>query len=190
MRSYEYCELQGERKTKLLTIEKISVYKDNKLLSLHSNLIQVADYMTITIISQKTEKENQLVFHHHSGHATLCSIKIWASIIKRILSYPGSSSSSKVNLVQLQDGSLHHLSNQFLLTKIHLAATLIRQDELGFSSKEIGLCSLQSGATMAIWCWSSKAFMDYICPQIAKLSALLSKSMISNLFHHPIKLRQ
>jgi hypothetical protein len=81
MRSCEYCEVNGERKTKLLTIKNFSFYKNKKLLSLYDNLLHEADYMRITFEYQKTEKKNQPVFHHRSGHPTLCPIIIWSSVI-------------------------------------------------------------------------------------------------------------
>jgi hypothetical protein len=130
MCSCEYCDVHRERKTKLLTINNFSFYKNNKLLSLNDNLIQEADFMKITFEFQKTDKKNQPVFHHQSGHLTLCPIKIWSSIIRRILNYCGSSPLSKVNLVQHPDGSLHHITNNFLITKLHLAAK-----EITFSMK-------------------------------------------------------
>ncbi len=112
MRSCEYCEVYGERKTKLLTIKNFSFYKNNKLLNLNNKSIHEADYMRIIFEYQKTEKKNQAVFHHRSGHLSLCPIIIWSNIIKRILSYPESSFSSKINMIKLPDGSIKHLNNR------------------------------------------------------------------------------
>jgi hypothetical protein len=79
--------------------------------------------MKIPFVSQKTDMKNLSVFHHHSGHVFLCPSL---------------------------DGSLQHLSNHFLLTKLHLAGTLIDQEELGFCFNEIGIHSLLTGAAMAM----------------------------------------
>jgi hypothetical protein len=98
-----------------------------------------------------------------------------------------------VNTIQLNDGSIHRLSNYFLLTKLRLAASIIGKDILGFDPFKIGLHSLRSGAAMAVYLagipiptikltgrWATEAFMDYIRPQIAKFSPSVSKAMISN----------
>lgn len=143
--------------------------------------------------SQKTEKNNQSVFHHWTNHPTLCPIKIWASTIKRILNIPGFSLASTVNTVLLNDGSIQLLSNNYLITKLRLAVLIIGQEELGFLPTEIGLHSLCSSAAMTMFLagisvttikliarWGSEAFMDYIRPQVEMFSSLVSKTMISN----------
>jgi hypothetical protein len=74
MRSCEYCAVDGERKTKLLSIKNFSFYKNNKLLNINDNSIHEADYMKIIFESQTNGLKNQPVFHHKSGHPTLCPI--------------------------------------------------------------------------------------------------------------------
>ncbi len=150
-----------------------------------------ADVMKIIFESQKTEKKNQSVFHHCTNHPILCPIKIWASIIQRILKIPGSSPNTTINTILLANGSKQYLSNNFLINKLRLAVRMIGQDELGFTPAEIGLHSLCSGAAMAMFLagiptstiklmgrWASEAFMDYIRPQVEKFSSLISKKPI------------
>jgi hypothetical protein len=109
------------------------------------------------------------------------------------LNIRGSSLDSTVNTIHLNDGSIQLLSNNFLITKLHLEVLIISQEELGFSLAEIGLPSLCSGAAMAMFLagisvttikligrWASEAFMDYIHPQVERFSSLVSKAMISN----------
>jgi hypothetical protein len=122
MRSCEYCEVQRERKTKLLALRNFSFYKNKKLINIHDKDPHLADYMKITFESQKTKQKNQGVFHHRTHHPILCPIKIWASIIRRILSIPNSSPNSTVNTILLPDRSTHRLSNTFLITKLRLCA--------------------------------------------------------------------
>jgi hypothetical protein len=150
MRSCEYCEVHGERKTKLLTLKNFHFYKNRKLMDIYATNLHQADYMKIVFESQKTELKNQSVFHHRTNHNILCPIKIWASIIQRILNIPNSSLNSKVNTILFPDGSTHHLSNNFLITKLHLAVKKIGHEELGFTPSDIGLHSLCSGAAMAM----------------------------------------
>lgn len=148
--------------------------------------------MRITFEFQKTEKRNQSVYHHHSGHPILCPIMAWSSIVSRILSHPSTTRQSHVNTVQLPDGRLIQLPNSFLITTVHQSVTILGPQLLGFTAKEVGPHSLHGGATMAMYlagtpvstiqltrCWLSDAFMDYICPQIAKFSSALSTTMLS-----------
>ncbi len=135
--------------------QKLSFYKNNRPINLHYNALHEADYMKIIFESQKTEKKNQAVFHHHSGHPVLCPVIIWSSIIKWTLSYD-LPTSSKLNTVKLPNGSLLFLSNNHIITKLRLAASIIGSNKLRFHPKEIGLHSLQSGAAMAMYvsCWN------------------------------------
>jgi hypothetical protein len=175
MRSCKYCEVQEDRKTKLLAIKNFYFYKDKKLLNIHYNNLHQADFMKKVFESQKTEKKNQRVFHHRTNHPTLCPIKILASTIKRILKIPGFLLASTVNTVLLNDGSIQLLSNNYLITKLRLAVSIIGQEEL---PTEIGLHSLCSGAAMTMFLagisvttiklivrWASEAFMYYIAPK-------------------------
>ncbi len=193
MHSCEYCKSHGECKTKLLAIKNFHFYKNKKILKLNDNSLHQADVMKIVFESQKTEKKNQSVFHHSTNHPILCPIKIWASIIKRILHIPESLPNTTVNTILLANGSKQYLSNNHLITKLRLAARIIGQDELGFTPSEIGLHSLCSGTAMAMFLagipismiklmgrWASEAFVDYICPQVEKFSSLVSKAMIAN----------
>ncbi len=162
-------------------------------MDIYSTNLHQADYMRIVFESQKTELKNQSVFYHWTNHNILCPIKIWASIIQRILNIPNSSLNSTVNTILFPDGSTHHLSNNFLITKLRLAVKIIGHEELGFTPSDIGLHSLCSGAAMAMHLagipvstikltgrWASEVFMDYIRPQVEMFSSLISKAMISH----------
>jgi hypothetical protein len=107
--------------------------------------------MKIIFESQKTDKKNQRAFHHGTNHPTLCPIKIWANIITRILTIPRSSIQSTINTVLLPDSNIQHLSNNCLLAKLRLAATILGPEILGFMTSEIGLHSLCSSAAMAMY---------------------------------------
>jgi hypothetical protein len=58
MQSCEYSTISGKRKTKLLTINNLYFYKNNKQLHLHDKFLHNADYMKITFKFQKTGLKN------------------------------------------------------------------------------------------------------------------------------------
>jgi hypothetical protein len=53
MRSCDYFEVQGERKTKLLAIRNFYFYKNKKLLKIYDNNLHQAGVMKIVFESQK-----------------------------------------------------------------------------------------------------------------------------------------
>jgi hypothetical protein len=57
MRSCKYCTVQGERKTKSLALKNFQFFRNKKLLDLHNNDLQTADYMKITFESPKIAKK-------------------------------------------------------------------------------------------------------------------------------------
>jgi hypothetical protein len=120
-------------------------------------------------------------------------VKIWAKIIGRILSYPTSSNSTSVNCFRSSDDAIIYFSGKDLLSRIRLVADTLGEDELGFTSDQLGLHSARSGATMAMYLasvpvytimllgrWSSDAFLRYIRHQVKEFSKGVSQRMITN----------
>jgi hypothetical protein len=58
LRSCECCTVDGDRKTKLLSIKHISFYKNNKLLNMYDNYIHEADCMKIIFKTHKNGLKN------------------------------------------------------------------------------------------------------------------------------------
>jgi hypothetical protein len=88
---------------------------------------------------------------------------------------------------------MHLFTGQELLKRLHLAATLIGPDILGFNTDQIGLHSARSVAAMAMVLagvpvftvmllgrWSSDAFLCFICKQVKEFSRGISNKMIQN----------
>jgi len=192
MRSCEYIKVTGPCKTKLLTTKNIRFLKGNRQLQHHDPTLHLADCVSITFEQQKREAKNDIITQHRSGDKLLCPVRIWASIIKRISSYPGHTPSDPVNKFRLSNDSFIFFSGTELLKKLRLAATAVGPDVLGFTMKEIGLHSARSGAAMAMYLahvpvftimllgrWSSDAFLRYIRKQVKEFSNGISSKMIT-----------
>ena len=122
----------------------------------------------------------------------MCPVRQWAAITQRVLSYPGTTSSSTVNTIINENGKLALIDSKMLLNKLRAAATAIGIDELGFITEDIGLHSLRSGAAMAMYLssipvftimligrWSSDAFLRYIRKQVQEFSAGVNRKMLT-----------
>ena len=120
------------------------------------------------------------------------SLSIWAAITQCILSYPGTTFSSTINAIINKQGKLALINSKMLCDKLRAAATAISINELGFITEDIGLHSLRSGATMAMYLssipvftimligqWSSNAFLQYIRTQVQEFSAGVSRKMLT-----------
>jgi len=192
MRSCEYVKVQGPRKTKLLIVKNIRFFCGNAQLQPSDPKLRLADCVSITFESQKRDTKNDVITQHRSGDCVLCPVRIWASIVKRIYSYPSADPSDTVNKFRLPDGKLIFFSGTELLKKLRLAATAVGPDSLGFKPSELGLHSARSGAAMAMYLahvpvftimllgrWSSDAFLRYIRKQVKEFSNGISSKMIT-----------
>jgi hypothetical protein len=193
MRSCEYVQVTGPRRTKLLCLKNINFYRKRKRLHHSDPRIHKADCVSITFEMQKKDTKNDTVTQHRSSDKLLCPVKIWAKIVQRISSYPSSSPETNVNTFCFPDNSVHLFSGKELLSRIRAAATSIGRDDLGFDPDTIGLHSARSGAAMAMYLggvpvftimllgrWSSEAFLRYIRKQVQEFSAGVSQKMITN----------
>jgi hypothetical protein len=160
----------------------------------HSNpFLHLADCISITFENQKRDTKNDTITQHRSSNSLLCPVRIWASIVRRLSSYPSFSQNMMVNSFLLTDGSIHLFTGTGLLKKLRRAATALGPDVLGFTSSQIGLHSARSGAAMGMYLtgvpvfmimllgrWASDAFLRYIRKQVKEFSSGISEKMIMN----------
>lgn len=193
MRSCEYVKVSGHRKTKTLTVNNIRFFKKNKLINHNDPRLHLSDCVSITFELQKRDTKHDTITQHKSGDTLLCPVKIWAKIIRRLISYESTTKNTTVNTYMLSNNKLHCFSGPELLKRLRLAATSIGPDVLGFSADQIGLHSARSGAAMAMYLagvpvftimllgrWSSEAFLRYIRKQVKEFSRGISSKMIEN----------
>jgi hypothetical protein len=193
MRSCEYIQVSGPRHTKLLTLGNIKFIRNRKRLHHTHPDLHKADCVSITFVLQKRDSKGDVITQHRSKDKLLCPVKIWANIVRRISGYEFSSPDTTVNTYLFPDSSRHLFTGKELLSRIRLAASVIGEEELGFSSMQLGLHSARSGAAMAMYLggvpvytimllgrWASEAFLCYIRKQVQEFSSGVSKKMIAN----------
>ncbi|MGH7974184.1 MAG: hypothetical protein ACREBR_01565 [bacterium] len=192
MRSCEYCNVTGSRRTKLLTLGNLRFLTGKKELHHKDDNLSQADTISITFEFQKRDTRNDIITMPRSGDPILCPVKAWAFLTQRILAYPGCTSSSPVNTAIFENRILT-LSATTVLQKLRSATALIGKDSLGFEPAEVGLHSLRSGAAMAMYLahvptctimligrWSSDSFLRYIRRQVQQFSTGVSEQMLTN----------
>jgi hypothetical protein len=86
---------------------------------------------------------------HCSGDPLLCPIRAWAAAVMRILSYPGTSTTTYVNAYLTTGGNLGYLTGNQARASLCLAAGRIGANRLGFNPEEISTHSIRSGSAMA-----------------------------------------
>ena len=128
------------------------------------------------------------------NNTNLCPVLAYTSIVKRILSYPKTTTSTSINTV-LIDNQLIEIKSSFLTSHIRSVVAAFGKSDLGFSPSEVGTHSVRSSTAMQLFLnkvptyqimllgrWSSDAFLRYIHRQVNEFSAGLSDLMIKQDF--------
>ena len=194
-RSCEYLKVPRahDKRTKLLTINNISFFKNGQILhrQTHSHLLHTADSVAVTFETQKNERKFDTITQWRTDHPVLCPVKQWAAIITRISSYPGSSDDTPVSAVW-RHNTIEHITSDDVITTLRDAVKAYGEDDLRIYQHKVGTHSIRSGAAMAMYLggvlvfaimmigrWSSDAFMKYIRKQIEQFTFDVSARMLT-----------
>jgi hypothetical protein len=98
---------------------------------------------------------------------------MWATIVQRVESYPGTMDDTEVNTFHFE-GKTTKIQGATALSHLRAAVRAIGKDKLGFGPEDMWLHSIHSGAAMAMYLgavpiftimligrWSSDAFLHY-----------------------------
>ena len=190
MRSCEYSTVKDKNtRTRRLCLRNIRFFQGRRELQ-HSEDLSLADAVSITFEFQKNDVTWDTVTHTASGDDSLCPVRSWAAVVRRVWQIPGASSDTPVNSFWHKSTSIEFTSD-FVMRSLRAVVAAIGSDVLGFSPEDIGTHSLRSGCAMAmhlagipvymmmlIGRWSSEAFMLYIQKQVRQFASGVTASMI------------
>ena len=192
MRSCKYAKVPKaeQRQTKQLRIRNIAFIKDGKILKHNSPSLHLADCVLITFERQKNDRKANTVTQWRTADELLCPVKIWASLVRRILSYKGTNENSPVSLAKHKN-KIINVTGEMIADLCRDGVATIGETKLGILRSEIGTHSIRSGAAMAMYLsgvpvfsimligrWSSTAFLKYIRKQVQEFSQGISSKMI------------
>ena len=192
-RSCEYSKVPkgDERRTKLLCLRNVRLFRDRRLISTPFTDLESADSVAITFEMQKNDEKHNTVIHGRTDDPTLCPVLQWGRLVNRILSYPGTSQDTQVCTVW-RHGRLDKITSKQVQLALRAACTAVGSARLGFELHEIGTHSLRSGAAMEIYLagvpmytimligrWSSDASLHYIRKQVEQFSKHVVKQMLT-----------
>ena len=191
MRSCEYSETpkNEEKLTKLLCLRNLEFRNRSRVLDHTDPDLHLAATITITYESQKNGESWESITMHGNPDDELCCVRIWAAIVRRILSYPGTDQNSKVSTI-LVNGKLSSLRSSTILLKIRSIISIMGEERTGLLPKDVGTHSIRSGGAMAMYLehiqpftimligrWRSEAFLKYIRKQVEQFSHNVAHKM-------------
>ena len=192
MRSCEYSKVSRaeKRQTKQLCLRNIVFIKDGNILEHTSTRLNPADCVSITFERQKNERKYETVTQWRTSDPIMCPVKLWASIISRILSFKGTNQNSPVSLAQHNNKTIS-ITSEMVANLLKDGVVAIGETKLGIHRSEVGTHSIRSGAAMAMYLagvpifsimligrWLSLTFLKYIRKQVQEFSFGISSKMI------------
>ena len=118
MRSCEYLKVPkpDQQQTKQLCIRNIAFIRYGKIIDHSSPNLHLADCVSVTFERQKNDRKSDTVTQWKMLDPVLCPVKIWASIVTRILSYDGTNQNSRNPLysIRRRDGHVPSWRPDFL----------------------------------------------------------------------------
>ncbi len=110
MRSCEYLEVRGERRTKRLVLANIRFLKGRREIAHTSHELDEADAVVITFTFQKNNERDDDITQWRSHDPTMCPYSYWAALVQRILSYSGTGPTTPVNTYEDANGQIKLLT--------------------------------------------------------------------------------
>jgi hypothetical protein len=143
MRSCEYSDVQGERRTKTLCVRNFRFFdRNNRDISNKIDSLNETQTVSITFEFQKREIRNDTISHQGSGdilgEGEMCPVRAAVEIVKRIYSYGIPEDETKdiqINFVKL--GSLTYtIPSSVILVRLRAAVQTLGVEKLGFGPNE------------------------------------------------------
>ncbi len=198
MRSCEYSDVTGERRTKTVCVRNIRFYSHNKPIPNNSQEIFSATTVSITFEWQKRNIRDDTITHQRSNDSIenkiMCPVRAAAELVSSMYKLgipPAQVPDLKINTV-LHKGKLSTIPSTMILERIRSAVKSLGEDKLGFTENDVGTHSNRSGGAMGMYLtgtpvytimllgrWSSDAFMRYIRKQVLNMSHGVSSKMIT-----------
>jgi hypothetical protein len=199
MRSCEYSDVQGDRRTKLLCVRNFRFFDEhNRDISQNYHHLHFATTVAITFEFQKKDVRDDTISHQRSGdtlgNCEMCPVRAARELILQLRSYnipPDKFADTPINYLELEGRSFTIPSSLILIRLRHVVSSL-GECVLGFTADEIGTHSNRSGGAMGMFLagtpvytimlmgrWSSDAFMKYIRKQVLSLSHGISAKMLT-----------
>jgi hypothetical protein len=205
MRSCEYSEASGSRRTKTVRVGDI-VFRlgGEPIRSVDVAVLASADTVSVTYRTQKNGDRGVTVTQHRTKAkpgTELCPVRALAGLVARISAYNlgttqwGEVASRPMNLVATDGTGTRATTITAGDVLVHLRAAAIQYGEarLGFPASRIGTHSLRAGAAMAMFLagvpvetiqligrWRSQTFMRYIRIQVQQMTKGVADVMIAN----------
>ena len=109
MRSCKYLKVkeQDKRSTDILRLADIRFLREGEMIQHDDPKLEYSNIVAITFRTQKKEERHDTVNQQASNNILMCPARDWATIVKRIRSYPGANDDTTVSAVCRNNRIVH-----------------------------------------------------------------------------------
>ena len=147
---YEKVHKAEQRQTKQLCIRYIAFNKDGITLTHDSSSLHLADCVWSRSNDRKNDRKADTITQWKTSNELPCPVKIWASIIVRIMSYKGANNKSPVSLVK-HKSKIINVTGEMIADLCRDGIVTIGETKLRVCRWEIRTRSICAGADMAMY---------------------------------------
>jgi hypothetical protein len=188
-----------DKKTKQLTLENLTFYKDNKRIPNSSPNLSSANRLAITFKTQKNGRKLNTITQWKTNDPILCPVVQWAVLVTCISAYNGASDAMPASAVWNR-GRIDHVTSKMVENALCDRVKAYGEATLRIDAHKVGTHSIRSGLAMVMYMggvpvfaimmigrWASDSFMKYIRMQIEEFTFDVSKRMLTmqNSHHTP-----
>lgn len=195
MRACEFCQTETPGRTQSLILQDIEFRDDNDQIVEHTqtDLEELSGLVTVRFRNQKNGTKGEKRTLKRSGHESVCPVKAWARIVRRIRSDLGESANDFTRVSVFRDGlEIKEISAKNVIELLRWSCEENGgKQRYGLCSSEIGTRSIRSGAAMSLALqegasdrkimmlgrWKSEAFLHYIRPQVLEMAGDTARVM-------------
>jgi hypothetical protein len=118
-------------------MRNIGFFKDSAVLPHSHPDLKFADCISLTFQRQKRQDKHDTITQEATGDSALCPICFTAGLVRRITSYPDTSSHINV-FAYMSNGSVEHVTSRKVINALRDAVCTIGKARLVISKEEIG----------------------------------------------------
>ena len=197
MRSCEFAKAKKKGRTKMIRLGGIKFYfEDHEEIPPNDpELMTKAVYVWVLFEAQKNLLKWESRTQEKSGDEVLCSVYCLIQAVQRVRRFvKGANNETPLCSINCKPSyRSKFITNNFTWNFLReICEDGGGKSAFGFDPSKIGNKSIQSGAAMSLFLtnhsadkimilrqWQSRAFLDYILPQVAQWSSCFAKDMVS-----------
>lgn len=153
MRPCDYLKVSASEqcRTKVIILQNLSFFQYGHDLPHNHSELHAVDTITITFVFQKNDERNEDVTMHSTNDPSLCPVKSFASIVRRIWKHKSTTNSTPFYMFTNSKELLEPITSDYVRQVLRGVAALFGEGRLRSKISDIGTHSIRSGTAISMY---------------------------------------